>query len=163
MINKVRFVLLVVILGLLFSFGCSITKGKAAAELFDSEITEDVICFLVMDIIRENKDTKSQLKLKQTTQTAGKIKTQTILLDNPSKLIFSILGDTSVLSTHYLDHPLFKKMEHSHERNGLSTQTVVLTKDEFFMRLPLNVESKFIKIEETIHGTSPIELITLKI
>ena len=84
-------------------------------------------------------------------------------MDNPNKLIFSILGDTSVLSTHYLDHPLFKKMEHSHEQDGLATQTVILTKEEFFMRLPLNSASKYIKIEETINGASPVELITLKI
>ena len=54
-------------------------------------------------------------------------------------------------------------MEHSHEQNGLATQIVILTKEEFFMRLPLNAESKYIKIEETINGASPIELITLKI
>ena len=163
MIIRVRFAVLLVIFGLLFLFGCHTSKRISLVELFESDITEDVICFLVMDISRTERDSKSQLKLKQTTQTKGRIKTQSILLDNPNKLIFSILGDTSVLSTHYLDHPLFKKMEHSHEQVGLSTQTVILTKEEFFMRLPLNAESKYIKIEETINGASPIELITLKI
>lgn len=163
MVIKVRFAVLLVIFGLLFLFGCHSSKRISLVELFESDITEDVICFLVMDISRSEKDSKSHLNLKQTTQTNGRIKTQSILLDNPNKLIFSILGDTSVLSIHYLDHPLFKKMEHSHEQYGLATQTVILTKEEFFMRLPLNAESKYIKIEEKINGATPIELITLKI
>jgi hypothetical protein len=163
MVIKVRFAVLLVIFGLLFLFGCHSSKRISLVELFESDITEDVICFLVMDISRSEKDSKSHLNLKQTTQTNGRIKTQSILLDNPNKLIFSILGDTSVLSIHYLDHPIFKKMEHSHEQDGLATQTVILTKEEFFMRLPLNAESKYIKIEEKINGATPIELITLKI
>lgn len=163
MVIKVRFAVLLVIFGLLFLFGCHTSERLSLVELFESDINEDVICFLVMDISRSEKDSKSQLKLKQTTKTKGRIKTQSILLDNPNKLIFSILGDTSVLSTHYLDHPLFKKMEHSHEQDGLATQTVILTKEEFFMRLPLNSASKYIKIEETINGATPIELITFKI
>lgn len=163
MVIKVRFTVLLVIFGLLFLFGCHSSKRISLVKLFENDITEDVICFIVLDISRTEKDEKSQLKLKQITQTNGRIKSQSLLLDNPNKLIFSILGDTSVLSTHYLDHPLFKKMEHSHEQDGLAIQTVILTKDEFFMRLPLNAESKYIKIEETINGAIPIELITFKI
>lgn len=163
MINKVRFITILMILGLFFSVGCHTSKGIAEIELFTNDIKEDKICFLVMEIYRESTDKHSLIKLKETTLATGKTKKSSILLDNPNKLIFSVIGDTSVLSTQYLDHPLFKKMEHSHEQNGLSTQTVTLTKEEFFMRIPLNAESRYITISESIHASEPIELITLKI
>ena len=73
MLNGVRYITILVVMGLFFSFGCSSSKGIKVVELFENDIKEDVICFLVMEISRDINDTKSQLKLIQQTQSVGKL------------------------------------------------------------------------------------------
>jgi len=163
MLDTAYFSKLFCLIGIVSIIGCSTSKKVLIEEIYVDNIQEDVICFLVMNISRAITDNKSILELIQTTRANGKIKPQPILPENPNKLIFTIMGDSSVLTMQYLDHPLFKKMEHSHEKNGLSTQMVTLTQEEFYMRLPLNPDSRYLIISESVNGGEAIELITFKI
>lgn len=162
MVGITHFIKILFMFILVFSSSCRTTKQTVMEEIIVVNFLDDKICFLVFDISRSTTSEISNIKLTQTTFADGKIKPHTPILDNVSTLIFKIYDSDNNSNTYLLEHPLFRRMEHSHEENGLSTRTVKLSNSEFFMRIPINEKSKLLTISESIEGSAPVEIITYK-
>lgn len=158
-----NFIPQIIIISFLLTFSCTGTKKLKVIEIFNEDITEETICFLVFNITRDSLDQQSKIKLLQTTKSEGKIKQQNQQYNTQNHILFNVIGDTGILNSVYSDHPLFKRMEHSHEEDGLSSKMVTLENEEFFVRIQLNKQSKFIHVFETINGSKPTLILTLKI
>ncbi|MBC7884395.1 MAG: hypothetical protein H7X99_02910 [Saprospiraceae bacterium] len=133
-------------------------------EIFVEPVTENMICFLVFVIKKDSLSNHTDISMIQKTMTKGHLKSSgSELIAARHQLKFDIIGDKDILSSYFIEHPLYKRVEHADAGNVLTSQLVKLHKQEFFVRLSLNPESKFISISEITPEIKQKEIARLKI
>ena len=120
--------------------------------------TEQIV-FLNLKIQKAPNGNKITLLSK--TKTTGKIK------QNPQKprsqeyLTIEVFNNNTLYQTTYNTHPLYKNIEYADEQNQLTTKSIQLDQDEFFIRLQTKSGQTKVRIYETLKDKPKTELITL--
>lgn len=138
---------------------CVVSKSNQNTQQAD----KDEIMFLIFSIQRDSVMGKNKIELISKVKSAGTIKK--ISQENHSYenyLTFEVNEKGKPLNTIILDHPLYKKVEYL-DGDTLTTRSIVLDKQEFFIRLQLHGDLTQIKIIETLKNAQKKEVTTIKL
>ncbi len=138
---------------------CMLTKSNESIQQTD----KSEIVFLVLRISKDSIQKKNVIEFVSKTKSEGKIKNdnqENLSYDN--YLTIEVYEKDKRVNTIIMEHPLFKQVEYL-DGNTLSSKSVVLDKQEFFIRLQIKGESAQIKVYETLKNTTQKELTTLKL
>lgn len=136
-----------------------LTKSNESIQQTD----KSEIVFLVLRISKDSIQKKNVIEFVSKTKSEGKIKNdnqENLSYDN--YLTIEVYEKDKRVNTIIMEHPLFKQVEYL-DGNTLSSKSVVLDKQEFFIRLQIKGESAQIKVYETLKNTTQKELTTLKL
>jgi hypothetical protein len=154
---------------LLLGFACS-SKHKnisvsAQSETLDNNLAiNDTIAFLLFNIRYTDKSKmNTSLTLKSITKNAGKIKSNNTNADfQDNRLVFSFYNKNKIIDSLLLEHPLNKHVEFIDENNQFIAKKLQLDSTEFFIRIQLKEDYKFLKITQFVDNKKS-ELLMLQL
>lgn len=121
------------------------------------------IAFLVLRISKDSIQKKNVIEFVSKTKSEGKIKNNNQAnLSYDNYLSIEVYEQGKLMNIIIIEHPLFKRIEYL-DSNTLTSKSIVLDKQEFFIRLQMKSESTQIKIYETLKNTAQTELTTIKL
>ncbi len=156
---KIRTLLLLSIL----LTSCGLTKRTENNTGNIQNEDNNSIVFLVLKISKDSIQKKNVIEFVSKTKSVGKIKNDYQgLIDSENYLTIDLYEQDKLIKTIVIPHPLYKSVEYL-DGNTLTTKSIELNKEEFFIRLQMKDNSNKIRISETLKNTIPKELTTIKL
>ncbi|MGV8964515.1 MAG: hypothetical protein ACOH2V_14200 [Candidatus Saccharimonadaceae bacterium] len=156
---KIRTLLLLSIL----LTSCGLTKRAENNTGNIQNEDNNSIVFLVLKISKDSIQKKNVIEFVSKTKSVGKIKNDYQgLIDSENYLTIDLYEQDKLIKTIVIPHPLYKSVEYL-DGNTLTTKSIELNKEEFFIRLQMKDNSNKIRISETLKNTIPKELTTIKL
>ena len=95
---------------------------------------------------------KSIVQLISKKETDGTIKGKPPVTPPPTRLVISLLDKSGgVKVEEIVDHPLFREVEYTNEKNELSRKALNLKNAEFFVRMNLPLSADRVQVTEVIN------------
>ena len=120
------------------------------------------IIFLTLRMTRNSDKTTSVTLLKRSTA-PGTFKQSTEQPHWPNYLTIETYDADRLVSTQWIEHPLYKEVEYQDSTESLLNRSVVLTESDFFFRVQDPGTDGTVKLYETLSGSSKRELATLSL
>ena len=96
---------------------------------------------------------KSKINLIKQKIVEGKLKVEQVHSNLGDRLVVKQLDDQQQeLASCSVDHPLHKRVEYANDQGILSSKVVILTKADFFIRVTLHDQARFIQVDEMVDG-----------
>lgn len=127
---------------------------KSSAPVPQPEVKDPIegIVFVTF-VMREDDSPEKRIELKAKTIVAQKMKADPQGSTAPNRVLIRQLNASgNTLSMVSMDHPLYKRVEYANEKGEFESKIVKLADAEFFARVTLFGETKFIQVEEELSG-----------
>lgn len=99
-------------------------------------------------VIRQ-RDTTTTMELREKNVVHGRLKATPENSGATDRLYVAVLDNNkSELSGFYIEHPLRKNVEYTNEANELAIKFIELREAEFFIRTPLDPQSRFVRVDD---------------
>lgn len=137
---------------------CSIkNKQQISSEINTEEnITtnpsSDTFAFLLFHIEKGNDRTNSFLTLKSSKKNVGKLKSNDLnQVNSNNKLSFYFYHSNKIVDSFSIEHPLYKSIEYTNDKNEFETKQLNLDSTDFFIRIQLKENYQLLKVDETFN------------
>ena len=142
---------------------CVLTKRTESNKSNIQNDDNNAIVFLVLRISKDSVQGKNVIEFVSKTKSVGKIKNDyQSQVDSENYLTIDLYGQDNLIKTIVIAHPLYKRIEYI-DGNALTSKSIELNKEEFFIRLQMKDNSNKIRISETLKNTASKELTTIKL
>ena len=141
---------------------CGLTK-RTESNRSNIQYDDNAIVFVVLRISKDSVQGKNVIEFVSKTKTVGKIKNEyQSQVDSENFLTIDLYEQDKIIKTIVIAHPLYKRVEYL-DGNALSSKSIELNKEEFFIRLQIKDNSNKIRISETLKNAAAKELTTIKL
>lgn len=115
----------------------------------NDDSTEKAPEILFATFIVQHVDSTTTIELKDTRITQGNLKNQPANSHATDRVyVAQLRDDKTEISGFYVDHPLRKNIEYINERDELTTKYIELAEAEFFVRVPMAENCRFLRLDE---------------
>lgn len=134
---------------LILLIGCKATPPVTQPEAKDP--IEGIV--FITFVMRDDSISEKRIELMAKTIVNQKLKADPQPSGAPNRLLIRQLNEAgNTLSMIPIDHPLHRRVEYPNEKGEFVSKSVKLTDAEFFARVTLFGETKFIQVEEELSG-----------
>lgn len=142
---------------------CSLSRRTESNENTIQNNDKNEIVFLVLKISEDSIQGKNVIEFVSKTKTAGTIKDyRQDHNDYGNYLTIDVYEQNKLINTIIIEHPLYKRVEYF-DGNVLTSKSIELAEQDFFIRMQMTGKSTKIRIYETLKNTIKKEMTTIQL